>query len=126
MKAESSFCLRVVSISRMEMLLNGGTGAEGRLFSATESEYCRSRKRNPAQHFAVRLAAKLAARKLLGQGLLLEFVVGRTELGLPTIEYVQHDHRQNGRFRVSLSHEGDRAAAFVAWVANDEVPSNTA
>ncbi len=49
------------------ILKRRGTGFLSRAFTAGEIRYCRARK-DPAQHFAARLAAKEAAFKALGTG----------------------------------------------------------
>ena len=110
----------LLEVSRVRRLLERYPAALGRLFSMKEQAYCEARRRNPYQHYAARLAAKMAARRLLGQGGLNDFEIGRDGLGAPHIHYSGKGKWLYGELVVSLSHEGDRAAALVGCVENDE------
>jgi holo-[acyl-carrier protein] synthase len=93
-----------------------------RIFTPSEIEYCRSKK-NSAESFAARFAAKEAAAKALGTGIdrdvtWLELEVRREPSGRPTLELTgraARRARQLGVARVSLSitHSRQFALAFV-------------
>jgi holo-[acyl-carrier protein] synthase len=96
-----------------------------RVFTAQEVAYCRARK-NSAQHFAVRFAAKEAVWKAVSG----EFVAGRHR-GLPLLHRdIQVRNRANGkpevifpkrfaklarRVSISLSHGRDYAVAVAIF-----------
>ena len=110
--------IQSVSISRVAGLLKRFPGFETRFFTENERRYCRAQRRKPDQHFAARLAAKLAARKMVGAGRLLEFEVVRDALGAPQlIVNGSAAHRCAGKvLRLSISHEGDLAVALAVMV----------
>jgi holo-[acyl-carrier protein] synthase len=56
--------LDLLDVDRLERALARRPGLEGRLFTATEREYARTRAR-PAQHLAARFCAKEAVAKAL-------------------------------------------------------------
>ena len=88
---------------------------EERYFTEAERAYCHSRRRRTTQHFAARLAAKLACRALLGSVALKDIEVIRDELGAPHIT-LYGGAQQAGSgvvYRISLSHDEDVAAALV-------------
>ena len=91
-----------------------------KIFTATEREYCESRK-NPALHYAARFAAKEAVAKALGTGI-------GGNAGLHDLEVINDDAgapklRLNGaaeafatthgitEIQISLTHSRDYAAA---------------
>jgi holo-[acyl-carrier protein] synthase len=93
-----------------------------RVFTAREIQYCQ-RKKNAAESFAARFAAKEAGAKALGTGISrgvswLELEVSREPGGRPTLELsgrAAERARQIGVARVSLSltHSKDIALAVV-------------
>ena len=111
----------LLDVSRVRNLLERRPQARNRFFSLAEQAYCDGRKRNPYQHFAVRLAAKMAARRLAGQGPLGRFEVKRADLGAPILVDRREGTYESIRFAVSLSHEGDKAVALVACLDTYEV-----
>ena len=113
----------IVDITRFDRFLEtGNQPLLQRLFTAGEREYCAGRK-NSAQHYALRFAAKEAFLKALGTGL-------RGGLSWQDIEVV-HDCYGKPAFRftgvagkyvaeialtrsfLSLSHDGNCAVASV-------------
>jgi holo-[acyl-carrier protein] synthase len=99
-----------------------------RVFTDGEIAYCRAR-RNPAQHFAARFAAKEAGLKALGTGLRLgvswrELEVRRERGQAPTL-VLSGRSREIGRARggqrmlLALTHEGDYALAQAMLVDDD-------
>ena len=113
----------IVDISRFDRILErGNQPLLDRLFTLGEREYCSHRK-NSAQHYALRFAAKEALLKALGTGL-------RGGLSWQDIEVV-HDGNGKPEFRfagiaakivtekslsrsfLSLSHDGNCAVASV-------------
>ena len=105
-----------VSILRVRALLARYPRIVPRVFTPAEIEFCRRRKRWPDQHFAARLAAKFAVRRLLGGGRLAEIEVFRDPLGWPSPRF--HGRAamlaRGHRIHLSLSHDGDLAAAYAA------------
>ncbi len=57
----------IVEVGRIERVMGGSGSMVTRVFTPSEIEYCEERK-NQAQHFAGRFAAKEAALKALGTG----------------------------------------------------------
>jgi holo-[acyl-carrier protein] synthase len=93
-----------------------------RVFTPREIAYCQS-KRNAAESFAARFAAKEAGAKALGTGISrgvswLELEVNREPSGRPTLvltgRAAQHAHRLGiARASLSLTHSRDIALAVV-------------
>jgi holo-[acyl-carrier protein] synthase len=111
--------LRLLSISRLGTILDRFPLARHRFFTEDERTYCQSRKRRPEQHFAARMAAKLACRSLLGPIRLREVEVVRDAMGAPRLR-LHGRAAELGRgmcLRVSLSHDGDMAGAIVTGEA---------
>jgi holo-[acyl-carrier protein] synthase len=98
-----------------------------RVYTASEQAYC-LRKRNAAESFAARFAAKEAGAKALGTGIShgvnwLEIEVGRQPGGRPTL----HFHGRAAEFaarlgarRVALSITHTRELAMASVVLEDE------
>src|SRR5262245_54094083 len=101
-----------------------------RVFTDGEIAYCRAR-RDPAQHFAARFAAKEAGLKALGTGLRLginwrELEVQRERGQAPTLVLAGRSReiglRRGGRrMLLALTHDGDYAMA-QAMLVDDEGP----
>jgi holo-[acyl-carrier protein] synthase len=99
-----------------------------RVFTDTEIAYCRAR-RDPAQHFAARFAAKEAGLKALGTGLRLgvrwrELEVQRERGQAPTLVLSGRCReislaRGGRRMLLALSHDGEYAVA-QAMLVDDE------
>lgn len=108
----------VVDIARFDRLLKTWPRLEARLFTKGERLYACAR-RDPAQHLAVRFAAKEATFKALGSGWPY---VGWHEVEVvsdgkrPKILLVgkARDLAGDARLSVSLSHDGGIALAQVA------------
>ena len=98
-----------------------GQRFECMLFTDDERAYCRARA-TPAQHFAARFAAKEAALKAMGvpSGLAWhELEVQQAATGVPRLLLSGAALRHVGRARchLSLTHDGDMAAAVVVLEA---------
>lgn len=111
--------LETVRIERVERLIRRfGDRFVERLFAPEERRFCETRRRS-AQHYAARLAAKLAARRLLGPPRRLRDIeVVRDALGAPSLRV---DPAPAGlRLHVSLSHDAGLAVALVVAEAVDQ------
>ena len=109
--------LEVMEIARVEGLLTRFPRVVTRLFSAQERAYC-APKRKAAQHFTARLAAKVAARRALGGGMLADFEVIRDMRGAPRLRLSGHAAALSGdsEWLLSLSHDAGVATALVARI----------
>ena len=94
-----------------------------RIFTEAEIRYCQKHSRAPFQYFAARLAAKFAVRRLLGGGRLGEIEIAHGDLGNPVV--MLHGSAATAgagkSLRLSLSHEGNIAAAFASVECHLEV-----
>lgn len=123
----------LVDVARLEASLErGGQALLDRMFTLAEQQECQSRKQ-PAMHFAARMAAKEAGMKVLGSGWtggvgFCDFEVvsdGKTAPQL-LLHGVAADRARENRIRalrLSLSHTDGLAIAFV--VAEMDAPPNT-
>jgi holo-[acyl-carrier protein] synthase len=86
------------------------------VFTAQEVAYCRSRK-NSAQHFAVRFAAKEAVWKAVGEPKLLhrDIQVRNKANGKPEVVFPKPFAQLAPRVAISLSHGRDYAVAMVIF-----------
>ena len=107
----------IVSIVRVNKILNNSNRFCGLCFTSAEQHYCLS-KSNPAQHFAARFAGKEAVIKALsGMNLYLErnkIEILNHESGRPYLVF----HTENPEILklksdISLSHSDTSAIAFV-------------
>ena len=87
-----------------------------RVFTPTEVSYCRARK-NSAQHFAVRFAAKEAVWKAVGEPKLLhrDIQVRNRPNGKPEIYFPKRFAKLAARVSISLSHGRDYAVAMAVY-----------
>lgn len=99
-----------------------GEHFENRVFTSGEREYCRKHK-DPFPHFAARFGAKEAYAKAIGLGIggagdLKEIEVDRSHGAAPELKLhgrALELFRSRGgvKIHLSLSHDGDMAAASV-------------
>ena len=106
-------------ISRMEKCLNKEHFME-RIFTPREIEYIRAKGRSAAASMAGIFAVKEAVCKALGTGIafaLTDIEVTHTQAGQPQVSFTGKaaEIAGDGRFQVSISHEGDMAAGFAVW-----------
>src|SRR5262249_40107529 len=106
----------LLDIARLERALGRRPALASRLFTSTELDYARARRR-PARHLAARFAAKEATVKALGLGAMrphdIEVVSGeRPELGLSG-EAAERAREGGVELSVSLTHSDELAAAVV-------------
>ncbi|HKH25493.1 MAG TPA: holo-ACP synthase [Acidimicrobiales bacterium] len=111
-------------VERMRRVVARTPGFVERVFTPGERDYCRAR-RDPAERFAARFAAKEAVLKAMGVGVgacaLREIEVVRAESGQPAL--VLHggaaelaaDHGVSA-WHLSLSHSATMAEALVVAV----------
>jgi holo-[acyl-carrier protein] synthase len=87
-----------------------------RIYTPREVAYCRSRK-NAAQHFAVRFAAKEAVWKAVGERKLLhrDIQVRNQDNGKPEIIFPIKFQKLAKRVLISLSHGREYAVAMAVY-----------
>lgn len=87
-----------------------------RVFAPREVAYCRARK-NAAQHFAVRFAAKEAVWKAVGEPMLLhrDIQVRNKPNGKPEVIFPKRFAHLARRVSISLSHGRDYAVAMAIY-----------
>ncbi len=87
-----------------------------RIFTSQEVRYCRSRK-NAAQHFAVRFAAKEAVWKAVGEASLLhrDIQIHNRADGKPEVTFPKRFAKLARRVSISLSHGRDYAVAMALF-----------
>jgi len=87
-----------------------------RVFTTGEVAYCRARK-NSAQHFAVRFAAKEAVWKAVGEPKLLhrDIQVRNRADGKPEVIFPERFVKLARRVSISLSHGRDYAVAMAIF-----------
>jgi holo-[acyl-carrier protein] synthase len=87
-----------------------------RIFTPQEVTYCRARK-NSAQHFAVRFAAKEAVWKAVGEPKLLhrDIQIRNLANGKPEVIFPKRFSRIARRVSISLSHGRDYAVAMAIF-----------
>lgn len=119
----SDIALESLAISRAARLVDRwGERFIERVFRGEERSFCASRRRS-AQHFAARIAAKIATRRLLGGHLSLRDIeVVRDEAGAPSLRLHARAALAAGdrRLLVSLSHDAGWAIALVVLAPRDD------
>lgn len=112
----------IIEVERIEKQLQKSYGLREKLFTPGEIDYCET-KRNKAQHYAARFAAKEAFLKAIGTGWrdglqFNEIEVTNDDLGKPTLvlygktlDFVNSIQITN--IQVSLSHIHDMVNAIV-------------
>jgi holo-[acyl-carrier protein] synthase len=112
----------IIEVERIEKQLEKNSGLKEKLFTSGEIAYCETKK-NKAQHYAARFAAKEAFLKAIGTGCrdglqFNEVEVTNDQLGKPLIvlygktkDFVAEINITN--IQVSLSHIRDMVNAIV-------------
>lgn len=105
----------IVEVRRVARLVKSPRFVE-RVFTKREVAYCRDKK-NAAQHFAVRFAAKEAVYKALGQPGVAhkEISVKNDPSGKPRVELAKRLKRFESRLSLTLSHTVDYAVAVALY-----------
>src|SRR5688572_11753820 len=105
----------IVEIPRIEKSV-GNARFLKRVFTAGEIAYCRARK-NSAQHFAVRFAAKEAVWKAVGEPRLLhrDIQVRNKANGKPEVVFPKRFAKLAKRVSISLSHGREYAVAMALF-----------
>ena len=109
--------LDLCGIPRMQALLEEGRSLR-RMFSEAEEGYIRSKGASAAQTMAGLFAAKEAVLKALGTGLaipLTDVEIIHTAAGQPQAQLHGKAATMGGSFLLSITHEGDMAAAMAIW-----------
>lgn len=114
-----SIGIDIVSIERMENILNSQKGArfKHRIFTVPEISYCQNRA-NSSHHFAGRFAAKEAVKKaILSRGKnqnpwLKKIEIQSRQDGAPIVR-LPKPYQSNYHCDCSISHDGDNAIAFA-------------
>lgn len=110
--------LDLCAISRMEALLPDGLFL-ARYFTEAEAAYIRGKGASAAQTLAGIWAAKEAVLKAAGRGIdlpLKDVEITHTEAGQPQVcLHHQAAEALPGAFSLSITHEGDMAAAVCLW-----------
>ena len=112
----------IVDVARMREKIEKDGGFRQFVFSPEEIDYC-GRQTYPAEHYAARFAAKEALLKALGTGwangiAFHEISVEHDEKGRPVFRFLGEtaatmEKTGHMAYHVSLSHERDKAIAFV-------------
>jgi holo-[acyl-carrier protein] synthase len=112
----------IIEVDRVENQISKGDGFKETIFTKREIEYCELKK-NKAQHYAARFAAKEAFFKAIGTGwrdgmAFIEIEILNDELGKP--EVVLHgktkeesEKRGISNIHVSLSHLKNLVTAII-------------
>lgn len=119
--------LDLIEVKRMEAVIERqGAAFVERVFTAAERAYCEA-KRQPAQFYAARFAAKEAVAKAFGTGIgaeigWLDIEVVRDESGAPSIRLSGRGaelatRRSVGGILLSLTHTGGLAAATAVLLS---------
>ena len=106
-------------IARMQTILDENRSLR-RMFTEAEEAYIRSRGASAAQTMAGLFAAKEAVLKAFGTGLTLpmtDVLITHTDLGQPQVTLMGRAAQLGGSFLLSITHEGDMAAATALWMA---------
>lgn len=114
-----SIGIDIVSIERMENILNSQKGArfKHRIFTVPEISYCQNRANSP-HHFAGRFAAKEAVKKaILSRGKnqnpwFKKIEIQSRQDGAPIVR-LPKPYQSNYHCDCSISHDGDNAIAFA-------------
>ena len=112
----------IVEISRMAQALARRPKLYARLFTPAERCYCDG-KRNAAQHYAVRFAAKEAVAKALGRSLSwqeVEITRGTTGPPQALLHGAAATTAAGGKIQISLSHSDGYAVACALFTPQSE------
>lgn len=108
------------AVSRMEPLVAQGRFVD-RYFTPEEAAYIAGKGRGAAQTMAGMFAAKEAALKAMGCGIVVplrEVEIVHDAAGQPgCVLHGEAARRGEGCWQVSITHEGDMAAAVCLWMA---------
>lgn len=105
----------IVEVRRVGRLVKNPRFVD-RVFSAREVAYCRDKK-NAAQHFAVRFAAKEAVYKALGRPGVAhkDISVKNDPSGKPRVELSSSLKKFESRLSLTLSHTAEYAVAVALY-----------
>lgn len=109
--------LDLCAIPRMQELLDSGRPLR-RMFSEHEEAYIRAKGAAAAQTMAGLFAAKEAVMKALGTGMSLpmtDIQIHHTGSGQPQVTLIG-EYAGKGALQISITHEGDMAAAVALWL----------
>lgn len=105
----------IVEVRRVGRLVKNPRFVD-RVFSAREVAYCQDKK-NAAQHFAVRFAAKEAVYKALGHAGVAhkDISVKNDPTGKPCVELSSRLKKYESRLSLTLSHTAEYAVAVALF-----------
>ncbi len=105
----------IVEIKRLARHANNRRFLQ-RVFTAEEVAYCKARK-NSAQHYAVRFAAKEAVWKAIGDRALMhrDIQVWNRPDGKPEVKFPAKFKKFSRHISISLSHGRDYAVAMAVF-----------
>ena len=116
--------LDAIEIERVRRALERYSGYRERCFTEHERTYCDSR-RDPAQHYAARFAAKEAVGKALGVGVYFTWkeieIRGRPKPGVHLSGRTQRAAERIGATQIELSMTHSRELAAAVVVIQDGV-----
>ncbi len=124
----------LVDIDRMRTVIDRQPRLVHRVFTESEQAYC-ERRRDPAERYAARFAAKEAVLKALGTGLggadFTDIEVVRLPSGQPTLHLtgraaVRARERGIHSWLITMSHSEHLAQVFVAGLGTEEGPTGDA
>jgi holo-[acyl-carrier protein] synthase len=111
----------IVEVRRVGRLVKNPRFVD-RVFSLREVAYCRDKK-NAAQHFAVRFAAKEAVYKALGQAGVAhkDISVKNDPTGKPCVELSSRLKKFESRLSLTLSHTAEYAVAVALYQGGSDL-----
>ncbi len=124
----------LVDIDRIRRVIERQPGFVDRVYTDGERDYCQ-RRRDPAERYAARFAAKEAVLKALGTGLggadFTDIEVVRRDTGEPTLRVVGRAAERAtelgiASWLITLSHSDHLAQAFVAGLGRPAPPGAAA
>ncbi len=124
----------LVDIDRIRQVIERQPGFVGRVYTDGERDYC-ERRRDPAERYAARFAAKEAVLKALGTGLggadFADIEVVRLDSGQPILRITGRAAERAAelgidRWLLTITHSEHLAQAFVAALGPGRPPSGAA
>jgi len=105
----------IEEVAKVERFIHSHRGSLNKLYTEREIAYCQG-KRNSAERFAARFAAKEAVLKALGDGKIdLKDIEVVNDFGGKPQVYIhdQAELKEVSSISISLSHSGDYAVAYA-------------
>jgi holo-[acyl-carrier protein] synthase len=125
----------LVSVSRVERLIEGQPGMAQRIFTERELAYCASRTWNSPDHLAARFAAKEAVMKALGTGAsagvewtdveVVNRLDGRPVVHLHGLAAEIARRKRMRHVEISMTHTAGLAMAHAVLLCHDDTDGNS-